>query len=211
VQNLISTCGAVPADYHLVAGDITDLNNAANPWLTAFDARVAGEATLAGLVMNENTTYDACIAVLRAKYLKVLGSPPVSDAKKAAAGFPVLDTNPTPAAVPTSAPVVSMASVIGAGELRIDFRDQLTPNTKAKPAGVREAEIWSKVDGTAPADGSGCAYMGSDGATPYLAVFDVAQAGKPVWFCLRWKNTRGRTGPWGPVFATMVPGTGGGS
>ena len=90
------------------------------------------------------------------------------------------------------------------------FRDQMTPNSRAKPAGVREAEIWAKVDGTAPSDGSGCVYLGSDSATPYNAVFEPEKAGKPVWFCLRWKNTRGEVGPWGPVFATMVPGAGGG-
>jgi hypothetical protein len=107
--------------------------------------------------------------------------------------------------VPKTAPVVGKVMIMGSA-LILEFRDQATPDSKAKPGGVREAEIWSKVGAPAPADGSACVYMGSGGSTTYLTVFDEADGGKPCWLCLRWKNARGEAGPWGPVFATKVPG-----
>jgi hypothetical protein len=35
--------------------------------------------------------------------------------------------------------------------------------------------------------------------------FDEQDWGKKVWFCVRPENTSGETGPWGPLFWTVIP------
>ena len=44
-----------------------------------------------------------------------------------------------------------------------------------------------------------------DSATPYVAEFDNTDAGKTVWYIMRWKNTRGETGPWSFPLSAKVP------
>ena len=115
VQNFINTVSLVPADYNFLAADITDLSGAANPWISAYNTRIAAEAALAAAVLDENALQDALDVVLREKNLKVQAPPPVSDAKKAAAGFPVRDTNPTPRRCRRRAPFVSRVEVRASG------------------------------------------------------------------------------------------------
>jgi hypothetical protein len=67
------------------------------------------------------------------------------------------------------------------------------------------AEVWCKVGALAPVDGTGCTFLGIDTRTPYLAEFDPEDSGKAVWYVLRWVSTTGQPGPWGPVFAAVVP------
>ena len=59
---------------------------------------------------------------------------------------------------------------------------------------MRGCEIWCAISPAATiADAS---YLATDTATPYLATFDAADAGKPAHYFLRWVNTRNQPGPW---------------
>ncbi len=49
-------------------------------------------------------------------------------------------------------------------------------------------------------------YLATDTASPYLATFDAADAGKTVHYFFRWVNTRNESGPWSATVAATVGG-----
>ncbi|HLX60431.1 MAG TPA: hypothetical protein VKX17_04025 [Planctomycetota bacterium] len=211
VTHLVDKVGAASADFGLTAAQATDLANAFNAWQSAYANTLSTQALLYTSVLNQDALRKALEAVLRADNALVQANANVADANRAAAGFPIAASPGTRMLMPapTTAPQVAKVIIMSAAHLVVEFRDQAAPNTKTKPVGVREAEIWTKVGAPPPLDGGECVYLGAASASPYLAVFDLADAGKQCWLCLRWKNARGDPGPWGPVFATMVPGGGG--
>ena len=83
-------------------------------------------------------------------------------------------------------------------------RDETTPNSKAKPAGVQGAEIWYFIGPTPPSDPSQCSFAALDSATPYLLQHDPADAGKSCHYLLRWVNSRGEPGPWSETVTATI-------
>ena len=78
------------------------------------------------------------------------------------------------------------------------------PTTKAKPAGVRGAEIYCAIATTAPADPAAYRFLALDTATPYLIEHAPADGGKTAHYLLRWVNTRGEAGPWSETVSATI-------
>jgi hypothetical protein len=113
-------------------------------------------------------------------------------------------TGGAPAPVPTSRPV---AQVDTSQRLQhtISFVDSETPTSRAKPEGVRGCQIWYKV-GSTVGDPRELTFAATDTRSPYVLTFDGADAGKMVYYWLRWENTRGEIGPWSDVISATIPG-----
>jgi hypothetical protein len=63
----------------------------------------------------------------------------------------------------------------------------------------------SAVGEPAPTDSSQVQFLAMDTATPYVAKYPGADAGKTAHYMLRWVNTCGDKGPWSEtVSATIV-------
>jgi hypothetical protein len=35
--------------------------------------------------------------------------------------------------------------------------------------------------------------------------FPAEDSGKTVYFCIRYENSKGKSGPWGPIFSAVIP------
>lgn len=88
-------------------------------------------------------------------------------------------------------------------EHTISFTDE--DGSVGKPDGVRGCQIWFKI-GENAIDPSELSYMATDSATPYVYKFNGENAGKPVYYWLRWENTLGETGPWSDVVMATITG-----
>lgn len=84
---------------------------------------------------------------------------------------------------------------------KISYADETTPSTKAKPAGVHGCEVWVKLG-----DAADFSFLATNTASPYLAVFADADAGKTAVYRLRWVNNRGEHGPWSATVNAMLMG-----
>lgn len=123
---------------------------------------------------------------------------------KTSMGLPLHDTTPSHAPAPTTRPLI----VVDTSERlqhKIEFRDEATPTKRAKPAGVREIEIWCKIGAPAPVDASECVLVATGAKSGVVVTCKGADAGKPAHYMTRWKSTRGDYGPWSEtVVATIV-------
>jgi hypothetical protein len=184
--------------------DATTLTAAVGVWTTAYPAHktATGSAVAARTVKDQSRSNLEDIA--RPLIQQLQASPKVTDAQRNNMKINVHSTTRTPASVPTTAP---MATVDTSRRLQhvISYRDSTSPNSKKKPAGVANCEIWAKVGGPAPTDASQLTYLGNASKTPQIEEFTGAQAGLTVWYWLCWVNTRGDKGPWSePISATIA-------
>ena len=130
-------------------------------------------------------------------------APGVTDAQRAALRITVRQTSTTPTGPPTSRPVLEIDT---SEPLRhtVKFYDNAL-ETKGKPPGVRGVEIWCKIGGEATMDEEEYRYLGTDTASPYLAVHRPEDVGKQAHYIARWVNSRGEYGAWSnPETATIT-------
>jgi hypothetical protein len=93
---------------------------------------------------------------------------------------------------------------------RVRFYDEATPNRLGKPRGVAGCQIWVQVgdrgseDVVAPPEQM--RFIGMATRNNYEVKFEGNEAGKVASYRLRWVNTRGVVGPWGPMTMATVAG-----
>jgi hypothetical protein len=174
-------------------------------WTADYAASLNPAAATPAVTAQKREARAALEAVLRPLVREIQALPTTTDEQRVAMGLHVHATGHAPAPVPSTA---RLATVDTSRRLQhvVHFRDSASPHSKAKPAGVLGCEIWAKVGGPPPASVAELVYLATDTATPYLAEYDIAQAGETVYYWLRWVNTRGQTGPWSEVVNATTPG-----
>lgn len=192
-----------PADVGLLPADATELGTARGPYELALAASNAAKASNLSTTQTKNLRRAELIPVIRSLVNRIQAFPGTSNTERAALGITIRDTTPTAVAAPVSQPVIFI-NTSNRLQHTIEFRDSLTPLSKAKPQGVSGCEIFRKVGGTAPVSISECDFVALDSASPYLIEYDVAQGGVMVHYIGRWATRSGLTGPASDVMSATV-------
>lgn len=190
-----------PAAYNLAAIQVTQLHDTITAYKTALTEHVAAQAaarTATGVKDGDRTSLEQLLRTL----LRIAKAAPGTTAAQIAA-LGIADNSSAPAQTATR----PTATVDTSERLRhtIDFRDEAAPNIKRRPAGAVGCEIFIKIGGSSPVDESECDFLTLDTATPYLAVFDGADAGKTAHYMLRWRLKDG-TSPWSTTISATITG-----
>jgi len=175
-------------------------------WITAFaKASNKQNRTRADVQSKEDARnlFEAAMRQFVAQWLS--SNPKVLKSDKERMGLNVKQNSHKPVPIPASCPVGNVDFSVRL-QHTIHYADEMTPRSKAKPAGVHGCEIWSKIDGSAPVDSDELIYLGTNTSSPYNTTFEGKHAAKTVYYWLRWVNTRGETGPWSRGINAMVAG-----
>jgi hypothetical protein len=109
------------------------------------------------------------------------------------------------APVATTHPAVEIRTL----ELRritLRFFDGSSGQGDAKPFGQHGAETaWSLFEHPQEVHISDLTHSSFDTHTPLTLEFADEDRGKTLYFALRWENTRGEKGPFGPVMSAIIP------
>ncbi|MDR0693852.1 MAG: hypothetical protein LBF81_00940, partial [Prevotellaceae bacterium] len=107
--------------------------------------------------------------------------------------------------VATTHPAVEIRTL----ELRrvtIHFFESDGTHRKAKPDGQHGAETaWGLFDHPQEVHISDLTHSSFDTHTPLTLEFADEDRGKTLYFALRWENTTGEKGPFGPIMSAIVP------
>lgn len=202
-RNLADQISGSEVNYGLVAADSV----AYEAFVTAFENNLAANSAAQTAARTARQTKDSSKEALgsasRNLARRLQASPLVSDTERILLGLTVRDTTPTAVPPPTSQPVL-FVDTSSRLQHKINFRDSLTPTSKAKPAGVLGCEIYRKVGGTAPADLSQCEFVAMDTATPYGVEYQAEQGGQMVHYLGRWVNRNGSAGPISDLISATV-------
>jgi hypothetical protein len=206
-QNFVTYAAGHMAELGLMATDLVDAAVAQTAWDTAYAANNSAQITArtaAQFKKDKRSSFEDCIRPL---VRRLQASPDVSDDERRALGITVRDGTSTPTSVVGISSNRPLATVDTSQRLRheIKFVDEATPTSRAKPSGAMGCEIWVKV-GAAPADPSELTFVALDTASPYIAEYNGADAGKTAYYMLRWVNTRSEKGPWSETVAATITG-----
>ena len=183
------------------ADAMKDVNNLFETTLDAWDAVQIEEA---GISQSKSDNRKALLAEWRRQRNVLYADTSVSDSALANAGVPPRDMVKTASAAPATAPV----GHVDYGKLKhvIHFRDSATPDKKAKPAGMQGCEIWRFVGTAAPVSEGDYDYVATDSDSPYVAFYSMADAGKKVYYLLRWISKSGARGEWSETIEATING-----
>ena len=186
----------------LTTADVASLTDALDDFESTYNNSVTKKAESEAASEQKNQARKAYETVLR-KLNSELHD--VADAHRAAMDLTIKDTIRTTVGAPVTHPVGEVETSQRLVHI-IHFRDELTPDSKAKPDGAHGAEIWLKIGGTPPVDHKECDFVATDSRTPYNYNFEGADAGKTAYYLLRWINSKGEAGPWSPLVQATITG-----
>ena len=215
--------GKLP-DRQLLA-DLRAFNNEAATAPTTYGLTAAKATALTGLLDKFEASLDALdllrnqetakqtekdqdrkdvVAEARNQFNVIQSDNAVTNQQRSKVGLDIRDTTRTPSPSPSSAPF----ALIDFGKLKhtINFRDAATPNSAAKPKGMLGAEIWRFIGTAPPSAESDYQFVALDTATPYTSYFTMADAGKTVYYLLRWQSKNGDKGEWSEVVQATING-----
>jgi hypothetical protein len=204
-KNFVDTVVANGAALGLSPAQITSLQGAQGDWGVKFPASNTAQAAMNSAVQAKNDSRSGFEELIRSLANIMQSSPQVTDAQRQGLGITVRSTTRTSAGAPTSRP---LGTIDTSQRLRhtINFVDETTPTSRAKPDGVQGCEIWMKVDGPPPTDPSQLSYLATDTRTPYTVEFEGSQVGKTAYYMLRWVSTRSEAGPWSQTVSATITG-----
>jgi len=206
LENFVTYASAHLADLGLVLGDLAPVTSAQTTWNTAHPANVAAQAAAEAARQAKDAARFGVEAAVRPLVRRLQASPAVDNSERAALGITVPDTEPTPVGPPTSRPLVKVDTRQRL-QHTIHFTDELTPTSKAKPAGVSGVEVWVKVAPVSdppPTDPAALTFIALDTRTPYRLDLEGADGGKNAHYMLRWVNTKGEKGPWSETATATI-------
>ena len=204
--NMVEIIASNLENWAISTDDFTALNGLQENWAIAFAKASNKQNRTSADVLAKDDAREAYVKDLRSFVAQWLANnSKVSNSDRGRMGLTVKSGTRTPVPVPITLPVGSIDFSIRL-QHTIQFADEATPRSKAKPAGVHGCEIWMKIDGNAPVDASELSYVATDTSSPYTTTFEGRYAGKIVYYWLRWVNTRGERGPWSSTISAIVAG-----
>jgi hypothetical protein len=204
--NLSSKISATPLLYNLVAADAVLTASAVANYVAAVALTLDPVTKTTVTIAARDVSRTALIAQLKAVKKKVdAAQPPIAPNRREELGLPPRDVTPTPVPVPSTRPMVNIMSVVGQS-VKLRLSDESTPDSRRKPAGVSEAEVFTFIGANPPANPLDWHYEGQATKTSFIITFPTGNGTSPVWIAARWCNTRGEAGPMSARQTTSVGG-----
>ncbi len=200
----VGAVSADPAAYGVPAADVTQMQADQTAWNAAYPAHVKAQEDARTASEKKNASRGKLEADIRGAAKKVNGTPGVNNALRVSAGMPAHQETRTPSPPPATTPI-GRSEPAGHAAVALHVADELTPKRAAKPAGARACQIWTHVGDPAPADPTGYGFVRNVTRTPYVDTHAPADAGKTVYYMLRWESAKGEVGPWSDVVIAKIP------
>ncbi len=197
-ENFSTKITATPTAYGLVAAQATAFATLFNAFGDAMrtlnDPMTRGTYYVAAKNNARDSLVDGAGGIRQLANL-VQAHPDITDLQLIDLRLTVRDRQPTPVPQPSTAPTIHIGDRYGRTvELRLE--DSLNPNSRARPAGVAGAMVYSWVGANPPEDFTTWKCEGNFTRTEIEITFPLTVApSTQVWFTAQWYNPRGETGP----------------
>jgi hypothetical protein len=176
-------------------------------WATAYKAAKNPDTRNKVLVVEKNEArddYESNVRGLNNTYL--MYNPALTDAMRIDMGLPIHKTTHTPVPPPQGKVDFTLEQLSGSRiGVYYHAHDEERGTKNAKPFGVHGVELaWAILD-TPPSSYAELVHSVFDTRSPYVFQFDLSDAGKHFYCCLRWENTTGQKGPWSETKTAIIP------
>lgn len=187
----------------MAEGSDTYLTNLSTGFGTLLDVHNTAQTAARTARQNKDAKRADLVKELRSLTRQLQANPQVLDSDRAALGITIPDTIPSYVPPPSSRPALAVDTSQRL-QHTINFQDETTPLSRAKPYGAMGCEIYRKVGGDAPVSDSDWQFVGLDTATPYVATYAAEDGGKTVYYKARWVNRSGEGSPFSQVVSATI-------
>lgn len=201
--NFSATLSPLAVSLGLTADDNLTIADARDIFSSALAAHNDKQTAARAATQTKDAARADLVAILRSYAKRLQASPTTTDAHRADLGITIAKSNQTSVGAPTSAPVLAIATGNRLQHV-VSFQDEMTPTSRAKPAGVLGCEIYRAIGIVPPASPEDYSFLTMDTATPHVVAFNEADAGKKAFYIARWANRAGQTGAWSSVASATI-------
>ena len=146
-------------------------------------------------IIAKDDAREICETLCRQYAILIKDNTGIADEDKAAIGVRPINPNRQPVECPDTAPLLNIiGSTQGVQSLR--YADSATPDSRAKPFGASELQLFRVIGTVENAPLADAAFYAKVTRNPVTVQFDEADDGKIVTYYARWASPRGEVGPW---------------
>jgi len=127
----------------------------------------------------------------------------ISNEDKALLGIHINDTTKTPIPQPSTAPMLNIQAAFS-GEHQIRYVDEMTPESRKKPYGCIQLELYVHVGPTPTVNPDEATFVGVYTKNPIRHAFNPTQSSMTATYFARWRTRTGLAGPWSLPVAMVI-------
>ena len=202
--NFATNIAAAPAVYMMTVAEATGVTNAVNLFVAKLAIADNELTRTKQTIANKDDARSIAESLCRQYAMLIKDNAGITDGDKLSIGVRPENPSREPIDCPTTPPLLNiLGNLPGTQTLR--FADTTTPDSKAKPFGASELQLYLGIGTTELAPLSACQFYGKFTRNPIEVDFDETDDKKTATYYARWASVRGEVGPWSlPVTMTIA-------
>ena len=184
-----------PAKYMLSPAQALSIQTSVNNFVAALLVATNEATRTKPTIIAKDNMRSICETLCRQYAMQIKDNLGISDEDKVAIGVRPITTSREPIECPQTAPLLNILGNTPGAQTLV-YADSTTPDSKARPFGATELQLFRAVSMTEPAPISECQFLGKFTRNPIAVEFSEADDGKIATYYARWASARGETGPW---------------
>lgn len=198
-----SGIAADPGLYMLTATDATAISNAVDEYETAYFAANDKSTRTEAQVSLKNQTRNSAEQICRQYAMNIKINSGISDQAKIDIGVRPENNSRDPINCPQTSPLLNiLGNTPGVQTLR--YSDTTTPDSRAKPFGAMQLQLFVAIADTPTVNADDAAYYGAFTKNPIPVAFAQEDDGKIASYFGRWVGRKGDNGPWSEAVSMRI-------
>jgi hypothetical protein len=199
-----SSLSANPALFMMTPAEAAGVQDAVDNFVAAYQIAITPETRTKQTIIDKDDARSICESLCRQYAILIKENAGITDGDKVNAGVRPVNPDREPIFCPTTPPLLNiLGNLPGTQTLR--FSDSTTPDSKAKPFGASELQLFLAIGTEEPAPISSAQFYGKFTRNPIEVDFTEADDKKTATYYARWASQRGEVGPWSlPVTMTIA-------
>ncbi len=195
MQTFSGGISAAPATYMLTPADATTIADAVDAYAAAYTIAINPAQRTRVSIQAKDEARAIAEALCRQYAILIKYNAGINNPDKLAIGVRPVNDGRDPIACPQTSPILAVIAATP-GRQNLRFSDSLTPDSRAKPFGASELQLFIAINDADIADPSQAQFYGKFTRNPIEVTFSHADNGKQATYFARWASRRGETGPW---------------
>jgi len=194
-NNFASNISADPGLYMLSVAQAASIQTAVDQFDAAFVTANNELTRTKPTITAQDNARSIAETMIRQYAAMIKPNTGITDDDKLAIGVRPINPNREPVECPQTSPLLSiLGNTPGSQTLR--FADTNSPDSRAKPHGASELQLFRAVGTVESAPLADAQFYGKFTKNPIPVEFDETDDGKMATYYARWASARGETGPW---------------
>ena len=194
-ETFANTITADPALYMLTPAQAASIQGVVDDFVAKLAISSAENTRNKNTIADKDDARSIAENMIRQYAMDIKNNEGITDGDKLAIGVRPINPDREPIDPPTTQPLLNvLGNLPGVQNLR--YADSSTPDSRAKPFGVTELQLFRGVGTEETMPLSECQFYGKFTRNPIDVMFDEADDGKVATYYGRWATQRGEVGPW---------------